>query len=65
MHSEKMTRFYVMSAIFIMAACTALKTHLFIWTVFSPKYLYAMAWSVIQHGIMNMILGNILFITTG
>lgn len=30
----------------VMAACTALRTHLFIWTVFSPKYLFAMAWGV-------------------
>jgi ethanolaminephosphotransferase len=33
----------------VMAACTALRTHLFIWTVFSPKYLYAMAWGVAWH----------------
>lgn len=33
----------------VMAACTALRTHLFIWTVFSPKYLFAMAWAVAWH----------------
>ena len=33
----------------VMAACTALRTHLFIWTVFSPKYLYAMAWCIAFH----------------
>ncbi|KAF9892200.1 major facilitator super transporter protein [Aspergillus nanangensis] len=33
----------------VMAACTALRTHLFIWTVFSPKYLYTVAWAVLNH----------------
>jgi ethanolaminephosphotransferase len=33
----------------VMAACTALKQHLFIWTVFSPKYLFAMAWGLAWH----------------
>lgn len=30
----------------VMAACTVLRTHLFIWTVFSPKFLFVMAWGV-------------------
>lgn len=30
----------------VMAACTLLRQHLFIWTVFSPKYLFAMAWGI-------------------
>ncbi|KAK7190124.1 gpi ethanolamine phosphate transferase 2 [Paraphaeosphaeria sporulosa] len=33
----------------VMVACTVLRTHLFIWTVFSPKYLYAMAWGIAFH----------------
>lgn len=33
----------------IMGACIVLKDHLFIWTVFSPKLLYAAAWVVLQH----------------
>jgi ethanolaminephosphotransferase len=33
----------------VMAACTALRQHLFIWTVFSPKYLFAMAWGLAWH----------------
>jgi ethanolaminephosphotransferase len=33
----------------VMAACTALRQHLFIWTVFSPKFLFAMAWGVAWH----------------
>jgi ethanolaminephosphotransferase len=39
----------------VMAACTALRTHLFIWTVFSPKYLYIMAWAVINHLVVNVL----------
>lgn len=44
----------------VMVACTILRTHLFIWTVFSPKYLYSMAWALINHLLVN-ILGEIGF----
>jgi ethanolaminephosphotransferase len=30
----------------VMGACTALRQHLFVWSVFSPKFLFAMAWGV-------------------
>ncbi|KAJ5545350.1 Alkaline phosphatase-like alpha/beta/alpha [Penicillium sp. DV-2018c] len=40
-----------MSLVSVMAACTALRTHLFIWTVFSPKYLYSMAWATAMHAV--------------
>ncbi|KAH5565815.1 GPI ethanolamine phosphate transferase 2 [Parastagonospora nodorum] len=33
----------------VMVACTALRQHLFIWTVFSPKFLFAMAWGLAWH----------------
>ncbi|KAL4914289.1 alkaline-phosphatase-like protein [Aspergillus aurantiobrunneus] len=39
----------------VMAACAALRTHLFIWTVFSPKYLYTMSWAVIHHFAVNLL----------
>ncbi|KAL2862972.1 mannose-ethanolamine phosphotransferase LAS21 [Aspergillus lucknowensis] len=39
----------------VMAACTALRTHLFIWTVFSPKYLYTMSWVIIHHFAVNLL----------
>ncbi|KAL2830634.1 hypothetical protein BJY01DRAFT_118308 [Aspergillus pseudoustus] len=42
----------------VMAACTVLRTHLFIWTVFSPKYLYTMSWAIIHHFAVNL-LGDI------
>jgi ethanolaminephosphotransferase len=55
------TVFAAAGLVFVMAACTELRTHLFIWTVFSPKYLYSMAWSIGQHIGMNIGLGSLLF----
>lgn len=42
----------------VMAACATLRTHLFIWTVFSPKFLYTMAWATLNHIVIN-VLGDI------
>lgn len=39
----------------VMLACTILREHLFIWTVFSPKYLYTAAWVVGQHTFVNTV----------
>lgn len=50
----------VMSMTSVMAACTVLRTHLFIWTVFSPKYLYSMAWATANHVGVNL-LAEVLF----
>ncbi|KAK4622127.1 GPI ethanolamine phosphate transferase 2 [Fulvia fulva] len=55
-----MTVFIGASLLAVMAACTALRTHLFIWTVFSPKYLYAMAWAVGWHLLINVGVGSAL-----
>lgn len=55
-----MTFIIATSLLAVMAACTALRTHLFIWTVFSPKYLYAMAWAVGWHLVVNVGLGSLL-----
>lgn len=60
-HIAILTAFAASSVAFVMAACTALRTHLFIWTVFSPKYLYCMAWSLGQHLLINIGLGGLLF----
>lgn len=60
-HIALMTVFTAASVAFVMAACTALRTHLFIWTVFSPKYLYCMAWSLGQHLVVNVGLGGLLY----
>jgi ethanolaminephosphotransferase len=42
------------SLLAVMAACLVLRTHLFIWTVFSPKYLYSMAWSLGHHYLVSL-----------
>ncbi|EFY87233.1 sulfatase, putative [Metarhizium acridum CQMa 102] len=60
-HLVLLTLFATASVAFVMAACTALRTHLFIWTVFSPKYLYCMAWNLAQHLAINVGLGGLLF----
>ena len=60
-HVTLLTAFTTASVAFVMAACTALRTHLFIWTVFSPKYLYCMAWSLGQHLVVNIALGGLLY----
>lgn len=60
-HLLLLTFFTTMSVAFVMAACTALRTHLFIWTVFSPKYLYSMAWGLGQHLLINVGFGGLLF----
>ncbi|KAH7308203.1 alkaline-phosphatase-like protein [Stachybotrys elegans] len=60
-HLALLTLFTTLSVAFVMAACTALRTHLFIWTVFSPKYLYCMAWSLGQHLMINVGFGGLLF----
>lgn len=60
-HLALLTIFVTISVAFVMAACTALRTHLFIWTVFSPKYLYSMAWSLGHHLLINVGFGSLLF----
>jgi ethanolaminephosphotransferase len=60
-HIAILTGFAMSSALAVMAACTVLRTHLFIWTVFSPKYLYCMAWSLGQHLLVNIGAGGALF----
>ncbi|KAI1409555.1 alkaline phosphatase-like protein [Hypoxylon sp. FL1857] len=60
-HTAILTAFVTVTLGFVMIACTALRTHLFIWTVFSPKYLYSMAWSLGQHLIINVAFGGLLY----
>ncbi|KAI5208717.1 alkaline phosphatase-like protein [Aureobasidium subglaciale] len=60
-HISTMTIFVSASLVAVMVACTLLRTHLFIWTVFSPKYLYAMAWAVAWHLVVNIGLGGLLW----
>ncbi|THY62414.1 alkaline phosphatase-like protein [Aureobasidium pullulans] len=60
-HISVLTMFVSASLVAVMIACTLLRTHLFIWTVFSPKYLYAMAWAVGWHLIVNIGVGSFLW----
>lgn len=60
-HLTLLTIYAASSLLFVMLACTILRTHLFIWTVFSPKYLYTMAWSLGQHLAINVIFGSLVF----
>lgn len=51
--------FFISTSLFaVMLSCTILRTHLFIWTVFSPKYLYAMAWTLGFHLLIIVGLGS-------
>lgn len=45
-----------MELLAVMAACTMLRTHLFVWTVFSPKFLYSIAWAMANHLGMNLLM---------
>ena len=46
------------STLAMMLACLLLREHLFIWTVFSPKYLYTLAWvwQLLVNGGINLVL---------
>lgn len=60
-HLAWLTLFTSFSLLTVMVACTALRTHLFIWTVFSPKYLYAMVWGVGFHLGINVGWGSVMW----
>ena len=60
-HLALLTTFTASNVISVMLACTALRTHLFIWTVFSPKFLYSMAWSIVQHLCVNIGFGSVIY----
>lgn len=60
-HVALLTVFVTAHLVFVMVACTILRTHLFIWTVFSPKFLYSMAWSLGVHFLVNIGLGGSFF----
>lgn len=59
-HAAIFTLFELSSVLAVMVACTALRTHLFIWTVFSPKFLYSMAWSLGHHLGVTLLVGGII-----
>lgn len=43
----------------VMASCYMHRAHLFIWTVFSPKYIYTMTWSVLHLAAMSIGMGSL------
>lgn len=55
------TLFVSTSLLAVMLSCTILRTHLFIWTVFSPKYLYVMAWALGFHLLITVGLASGIF----
>lgn len=57
-HITLLTLFMAISSLGTMVACCMLRTHLFIWTVFSPKYLYMVAWLIGWHFMCNIVLGG-------
>ena len=56
-HFNLLTLFTAYSTYAVMFACMALREHLFIWTVFSPKFLFTIAWAVGHHVIVNGLFG--------
>ncbi|KIW09490.1 uncharacterized protein PV09_00368 [Verruconis gallopava] len=58
LHTTVLTLFTSVSLMAVMIACTVLRTHLFIWTVFSPKYLFTMSWTLAFHLIVSVGLGG-------
>ncbi|KAK9480900.1 alkaline-phosphatase-like protein [Lipomyces japonicus] len=49
--------YHSLSLLTILVSCFVLRSHLFIWTVFSPKLLYAAAWFVCQQIVVDTGLG--------
>ncbi|KAI7864701.1 alkaline-phosphatase-like protein [Spinellus fusiger] len=45
---------------FLSVSVTILREHLFIWTVFSPKYLYQIAWTALAHWFIQVFIGSIM-----
>lgn len=54
--------FFSVATVGIMGACLALKHHLFIWTVFSPKLLYTGSWVIVQHGLIDTLFCSLLLL---
>ncbi|QVM06082.1 major facilitator super transporter protein [Coccidioides posadasii str. Silveira] len=57
-HLQLWTLFTATSLLAVMVACTVLRAHLFIWTVFSPKFLYSAAWALGHHVVVNILFGE-------
>ncbi|EPS39021.1 hypothetical protein H072_7217 [Dactylellina haptotyla CBS 200.50] len=62
-YAEVMSTFRAMAMVAVMGACMALRMHLFVWTVFSPKYLFAMVWTGVHHVIVDLVVAGLLHFT--
>ena len=56
-HVSILTAFTCASVLATEIACLVLRQHLFIWTVFSPKFLFVGAWAVGMHLMVNVVGG--------
>ncbi|KAK6354180.1 major facilitator superfamily transporter protein [Orbilia blumenaviensis] len=52
--AEMTSTFRAVAMVAVMGACMVLRMHLFVWTVFSPKYLFAMTWTGVHHIIVDL-----------
>jgi ethanolaminephosphotransferase len=46
---------------FLVATCILLRTHLFIWTVFSPKFLFQAVWMGFAHVVVEGLVGGLIW----
>jgi ethanolamine phosphate transferase 2 subunit G len=54
--------FHGVTMSFLVGACILLRTHLFIWTVFSPKFLFQAVWIGILHIVTELGFGSIVWL---
>ncbi|CAG8638258.1 35525_t:CDS:2, partial [Racocetra persica] len=57
----QITTFYSLILLIISIAVTILKNHLFIWTVFSPKYLYQIIWYTLFLVGVEIVVGGVMW----
>jgi len=54
--------FHGMAISFLVCTCIILRTHLFIWTVFSPKFLFQAVWLGLHHIVVEGIMGSLIWL---
>lgn len=57
-HIALLTLWVSVATTAVMFACAHLRTHLFVWSVFSPKFLMQVAWVLAWHLGVNVMLGT-------
>ncbi|AET40668.1 mannose-ethanolamine phosphotransferase LAS21 Ecym_6288 [Eremothecium cymbalariae DBVPG len=55
---------YSVTGVFLLISCLALRYHLFIWSVFSPKLCYYIAWSILINGLLEHLFNPLLLTVT-